>query len=121
MEIETYPCDGRLVAVVNADKDSIKSGQDALDLMMTIRYESGCEAIVLSKEAFAPAFFVLSSGLAGEVLQKFVNYRVKLAIYGDFTGYQSKPLRDFIRESNEGKDIFFASDKASALEKLAKA
>lgn len=121
MEIETYRCDKRSVAVVNADKESIRSGQDALDLMMTIRYESGCEAIALNKEAFAPAFFVLGSGLAGEVLQKFVNYRMKLAIFGDFTGYRSKPLQDFIRESNEGKEVFFVPDKASALERLAKA
>lgn len=120
MEIETYRCDKRPVAVVNADKGSIRSGQDALDLMMTIRYESGCEAIALNEEAFAPAFFALGSGLAGEVLQKFVNYRMKLAIFGDFTGYQSKPLQDFIRESNKGQHIFFAPDKASALERLAK-
>ena len=48
-----------------------------------------------------------------------MNYRVKLAIYGDFTGYKSKPLQDFIRESNKGKDIFFAPDEASAVEMLA--
>lgn len=121
MEIKTFPCGGRSVAVVNADEAVIKNGQDALDLMMTVKYESGCEAIVLGKEAFAPAFFTLSSGLAGEVLQKFVNYRVKLAIYGDFTGYKSKPLQDFIRESNKGKNIFFAPDEASAVEMLARA
>ena len=120
MEIEAYRCGKRSAAVVNADKESIRSGQDALDLMTTIRYKSGCEAIALNKEAFAPAFFAPGSGLAGEALQKFVNYRVKLAIFGNFPGHKSRPLQDFIRESNEGQHIFFAPDKATALGWLAK-
>ena len=37
--------------------------------------------------------------IAGDILQKFVNYGIKFAIFGDFTGYTSKPLKDFIYES----------------------
>ena len=64
-------------------------------------------------------FFILSSGLAGEVLQKFVNYGMKVAIVGDYSRYTSKPLQDFIRESNRGKTVFFVSSESEALEKLA--
>ncbi len=56
---------------------------------------------------FQKKFFILSSGLAGDVLQKFVNYRFRIAVYCDFSKYASKPLKDFIRESNRGKDVFF--------------
>ncbi len=63
-------------------------------------------------------FFVLSSGLAGEVLQKFINYHVKVAIYGDYSKYTSKPLHDFIYESNKGKDFFFMNSREAAVEKL---
>ena len=64
------------------------------------------------------SFFVLSTGVAGEILQKFINYRFKAAIYGDYTGYTSKPLQDFIRESNRGRDFFFVSTQEAALQKL---
>ena len=73
------------------------------------------------KDAFAEKFFVLSSGLAGEILQKFVNYHFKVAIYGDFSKYTSKPLKDFIYESNNGNAVFFTETQAQAVEKLSAA
>lgn len=66
-------------------------------------------------------FFVLSSGVAGEILQKFVNYQAKLAIFGDYSKYTSKPLKDFIFESNKGKNVFFVDDENQAIEKLSMA
>ena len=41
-------------------------------------------------------------------------------MYGDFTKYTSKPLKDFIYESNKGKDIFFVPTKEEAIIKLCK-
>lgn len=60
----------------------------------------------------------MSSGLAGEILQKFINYGGKIAIYGDFSHYTSKPLKDFIFESNKGKDVFFVATKEEAIQKI---
>ncbi|MCI9429658.1 MAG: DUF4180 domain-containing protein [Lachnospiraceae bacterium] len=34
--------------------------------------------------------------MAGEILQNFTNYHFRIAIYGDYSQYTSKPLRDFI-------------------------
>jgi hypothetical protein len=56
--------------------------------------------------------------MAGEILQKFSNYRVKLAIVGDFSKYSSKSLADFIYESNKGKHINFVATKTEALKVL---
>ncbi len=53
------------------------------------------------------------------MLQKFVNYHFRIAVYGDFSKYKSKPLKDFIRESNRGKDVFFTDYLEQAVEKLA--
>ncbi len=39
--------------------------------------------------------------------------------FGDFSRYTSKPLRDFIYESNNGSHIFFVSTEDDAIEKLA--
>lgn len=55
-----------------------------------------------------------------EILQKFINYQFKFAIVGDFSGYTSKPLKDFIYESNKGRDIFFVSSEEDAIEKLSR-
>ena len=106
------------VAILREESLCVATPQDAMDLIATARYETGCEALILPKEALSEDFFRLSTGLAGEVLQKFVNYGMRVAIAGDFSHYTSKPLRDFIRESNRGKTVFFVSTEAEALEKL---
>ena len=46
--------------------------------------------------------------MAGEILQKFSNYRVRLAIIGSFEQCIAKSIRDFIYESNNGKQINFS-------------
>ena len=66
-------------------------------------------------------FFVLSTGIAGEILQKFINYRKKVAIVGDYSGYTSKPLKDFIYESNNGNSIYFLPNIDEAVLKLDRA
>ncbi len=45
---------------------------------------------------------------------------ISIAIFGDCSHYTSKPLKDFIYESDQGKDIFFVSTRDEAIEKLTK-
>lgn len=106
------------VAVIHSDEHLITDVQSALDLIMSVKYETGCKNIAVNKEAIVDDFFILSTCMAGEILQKFINYGVKFAIYGDFSQYTSKPLRDFMYESNRGKDIFFQSSVSRAVDKL---
>ena len=106
------------IAVVNSTEILITDVQSALDLMATVRYETGCDRFVLHKSLFSEDFFDLKTRLAGEILQKFINYRVKVAIVGDFSVYSSQSLRDFIYESNNGNDIFFLPTEQQAIEKL---
>ncbi len=106
------------VAIVKSSKMIIKDVQSAIDFMMTIKYETNCNKIALNKEAIVEDFFILSTGMAGEILQKFITYQIKLAIYGDYSKYTSKPLKDFIYESNNGKDIFFVESEEEAIRKL---
>jgi hypothetical protein len=74
-----------------------------------------CSTVLIQKEHLAPDFFDLSTGMAGELLQKFSTYRKRLAIIGDYTAITSKPLKDFIRESNRTKQILFAATREEAL------
>jgi hypothetical protein len=106
------------VALIQSDEIIITDAQSALDLMATVRHEVNCDRIAIPKSAVKEDFFVLSTGIAGEILQKFVTYQCKLAIFGDFSGYTSKPLRDFIYESNSGSQIFFVATEDEAIVKL---
>lgn len=120
MNIKTITKKDVNIAVIESGETLITDVQSALDLMATVRYETDADRIALNKSALDERFFSLGSGLAGEVLQKFVNYQVKLAVIGDFSSYTSKPLRDFIYESNNGNHVFFVASEAEAVEKLAR-
>ncbi len=118
MQIEPLNCGGTVLAVVSGGENTLVDAQSVLDLVMTVRQETHADRIVLDKTLFCREFFILSTGLAGEILQKLTNYHVKAAIYGDYSGYTSKPLLDFIRESNRGRDFFFVSTKEEAIQRL---
>lgn len=118
MKFKTIEKNGVLCAVVTADEKVISDAQSALDLLMSAKYDAGTKNIVISKDLIADDFFILSSGLAGEVLQKYVNYGARIAIYGDYSHYTSKPLKDFMYESNKGRDVFFASSEEEAVNAL---
>lgn len=108
------------IVIINSNGVIIEDARSAVDFVMNIKSETGCNKIALNKAAITEDFFILSTGLAGEILQKFVNYQIKLAIYGDFSKYTSKPLQDFVYESNQGKDVFFVKDETQAIKMLNK-
>ncbi|MGO4541888.1 DUF4180 domain-containing protein [Paenibacillus sp. 2TAB19] len=118
MSITKVEANGANIAVVGGSEIVIEDVQSALDLMATIKYETDCERFVISKELVSESFFDLKTGLAGEILQKFINYHAKVAFVGDFSIYPSKSLRDFIYECNNGTDFFFLPSEQQAIEKL---
>ena len=107
-----------ICALVSSDTTVITNSQTALDLLMSAKYDVGTKNIIIPKNLISEDFFILSTGLAGEILQKFVNYGGRIAIYGDYSHYTSKPLKDFIYESNKGKDVFFVATQDDAIDKL---
>lgn len=118
MKIEKTNHRGIDIATVNSEEVIIRDVQSALDFIGTVSYETGCDSVILNKSALSEDFFDLKTRLAGDVLQKFINYRMKIAIIGDFSIYKSNSLRDFIYESNKGRDLFFLSDENEAMEKI---
>lgn len=106
------------VAVIESSDILINEPQDALDLMATIMHMHDCNKIVISESSLTKSFFDLKTGIAGEILQKFSNYKMKLAIVGDFSIYTSKSLKDFIFESNKGNQVLFVSSEQEAIERL---
>ena len=73
MQIEKITQNNTDVARVSSDSTVICDVQSALDLMMSVKYQTGIKNIAISKTLITDKFFVLSSGLAGEILQKFIN------------------------------------------------
>ena len=118
MKFEKIDSGNRIVAVVSSENKVITDVNPALDLLMSAKYGAGTKYIVVDKKLVIEDFFVLSNGLAGEILQKYIYYGGKIAIYGDYSHYTSKPLKDFIYESNKGRDVFFVVTKEEAIQKI---
>ncbi len=105
------------LAELISDEIVIIEPQDALDIMAEAGY-MGSDKLIFHEKNIGSDFFDLKSRLAGEILQKFSNYRVQLAIVTDPSKFTSKSLQDFIRESNKMGRIFFVSSRDDAIKKL---
>ena len=105
--------------VLADDGPLIAKPADASDVIGAV-FSAEVPLAVIPVARLSPEFFRLASGLAGEVLQKFVNYHIRIAILGDITAYvaASSPLRDFVRESNRGTSVWFLADLAALKSKL---
>lgn len=117
MKIEVHNIDDTKIAEVISEDTIINKSEDGLDLLGNLYYQ-GFDKILIHEKNITPDFFDLKNGIAGEILQKFSNYRVRLAIVGDFSKYTSKSLNDFIYESNKGRHINFATSKTEAIKIL---
>ncbi len=119
MEITIDHKNDSKIAVISSEGIVIKNVNDALDLMADVKYQ-GYDKMLLRKEQIIDDLFDLKSGLAGEILQKFTTYQMRVAIVGEFAGYNSKSLNDFIYECNQGDKILFKKTEAEALTELHK-
>lgn len=114
MTIKTHGTGNGQVAEIVSDAPVITDFSSGTDLVGSVYY-GGFDKAILHASGIDAAFFDLKTGLAGEVLQKFSNYRIRVAIVGDFSSTQSSSLRDFIRESNRGGQVSFVSTLEEAL------
>ncbi|HRD29129.1 MAG TPA: DUF4180 domain-containing protein [Caulobacter sp.] len=82
---------------------------------------AGATMIAIPLPRLGPDFLRLSTRVAGELLQKLINYRFQVAILGDIAEAvaASDALRDFVRESNRGRMVWFLPDLAALEAKLA--
>jgi hypothetical protein len=108
MEVKIYENN---IAEIIDDKIILKEADDIFSLF----FGNNCSTIMLKKENIIDGFFNLSTGIAGEILQKVSNYRKRMAIIGDFENIKSKSMKDFIYESNRTKQILFVKTKEEAL------
>lgn len=110
MQFQPVTIGGQRFNLVQSPDVVIHSAQNVLDLL----YDTDTLAFVLFEHQINPDFFELRSGLAGDVMQKFYNYSMKIVIIGDFARYESRALRDFIVEANRTKHVIFVDSLETA-------
>jgi hypothetical protein len=115
--IKFHEINDTVIAELNDDNLIISQTQDILDLFGDLVYKN-CNRMIIHKRNLHEDFFKLQTGIAGDILQKFSNYRIKLAIIGNFSEYKSKSLQDFIRECNKGNSVFFLNSYEDALNRM---
>lgn len=98
------------VLVCADDGPTIAGDGDAMDVIAEALGRAELVAVPVGR--LDERFFTLRTGLAGEVMQKFVNYRMPLAVVGDISAYvaASTALRDLVSESNRGRHVWFVAD-----------
>ena len=107
--------------ILYADSEPVIANSDQVNDVIGSAWGESISLIALPVARLDPEFFRLRSGLAGDVLQKFVNYRLQLAIIGDISEHlaASEALRDFVWESNRGDHVWFLADEEELVAKLA--
>jgi hypothetical protein len=122
MSAHLHDLHGVRVLETPAEGGPVRSERDATDLI-GLGFEQGAEWVAVPAARLGDDFFHLANRIAGETIQKFVNYQMKLAVMGDISGHvaQSGALRDFVYESNRGRHVWFVADLAELERRLAPA
>ena len=97
-----------------SDIQFIRTAQDFLELLVW-GMEQGANRFILGDSNFAPEFYDLTTGLAGELLQKLSNYSARLAIVGTFDMVASNRFRELMAEANKGSQVHFARSRDDVL------
>jgi len=98
---------------------ALQNDRDALELI-TAAWENRANFLVIPVERLGEDFFRLRTRIAGEILQKFVTYKLRVAIVGDVSHYvtESDSFRDFVYESNRGNQIWFVRNQGELEQRL---
>lgn len=105
---------GRRVFLLDADGPTIGGDRGAADLIGEV-YGSDARVVAIPLSRLGDDFLRLSTGVAGDLLQKLINYRFRVAILGDVSAAvaASAALRDLVIESNRGEMVWFLPDLAA--------
>lgn len=113
MNYQVIEREGRRYILSASPEAPIRTEQDAVDLVAA-GIEQDTRLLMLHADALPEDFFKLRTGLAGAILQKFVNYRLRVAaVVPDGQLIQGK-MKEMLAESNKGKDfrMFTSKDEA---------
>lgn len=112
MNVEIVPKEQHTYARGEAGNGLLANERDLLDLI-SFCGEHDTDRLLLFAENLPQKFFDLKSGEAGMVLQKFVNYHMKVAVVLPSILIQGK-FGEFVLETNRGGQfrVFQQSEQA---------
>lgn len=84
------------------------------DILEFVSEAMGSSGLLLTEAGLAPEFFDLSTGVLGELFQKFSNYQLKLALVLPEPGRHGERMVELVREHRRHPDLRFFPDTASA-------
>jgi hypothetical protein len=107
------------IFICDPDGGRLRAEQDAVDLIGEAGYRRA-RWVALPAGRLDEDFWRLSTKVAGDFAQKFAQYGMGLAIVGDISEQlaSSAPLRDWVREANRGRQIWFVEDMAELERRL---
>lgn len=91
---------------------------DAME-MVSACFEAGTRNLLLDHGTLPPDFFDLSTGVAGELVQKLINYGIRAAVVVPDDEMHSQRFREFARESLRSGSFRVLPDRRSAVDWLA--
>lgn len=118
MEIKKHNTNDIQIAEIISDEVIIHDTESALDLLGNVYYQ-GFDKIILHEKNVIPSFFDLKTKIAGDILQKFAQYRMPVGIVGEFSKYQSNSLNQFIYETNKVGYNYFGVSREEILNNFA--
>lgn len=86
------------------DDYKISSEQDVLDVI-SVCFETGINSIIMDGEILSDEFYDLSTKLLGIALQKFINYRVRIAFIIDEEKALSDRFKELVSELNKAANF----------------
>jgi hypothetical protein len=108
-----------ILMVCPGEGKKLRTDRDAVELIGEA-LQAGARMVVIPVERLDEDFFRLRTGVAGEFIQKFVTYKLRLAIVGDISSYlnESSALRDFVYEANRGQHFWFVDSREALDQRL---
>lgn len=105
---------GRRVIICSPEGRILDSEGEAV-AFMSEAWAQDASVLAIPVSRISERFFQLRTGLAGAIVQKFVNYRLQLVVLGDISRWttSSRSLRDYVYECNNGRAVWFVADEGA--------
>lgn len=87
---------------------------DALAIVAAA-YEHDASGVLLDEACLPPAFFDLSTRFAGELVQKLLNYHLRVALVVRDPSARSATFQQFVAEARHGRQFRTFDDEAGAV------
>ena len=99
------------VLVLPADGPRLRTEQDAVDVIGEA-WSADAQTVVVPVGRLDETFWTLSTRVAGGILGKFTQYRMRLVVVGDIAERLagSETLRAFVHEANRGGEVSFVEE-----------